>query len=287
MLTVEELQNKAYLTRATTLETCIKAGTGHLTSSLSVVEILVSLYYGGVMNHDPLDPKWDGRDRHIYSKGQGSPALYTILADCGYFDTSWLERFAQKDGPFGVHLQKTVPGIEISTGSLGHGIGVAAGLALAAKMNRDLWLTFCTMGDGELYEGSVWETAMFAAHHRLNNLVCFIDRNYLCTTDFTENLIKLEPLEDKWLSFGWDVKRVDGHDFYQLLSALRDIRQRRSDKPLVVICDTVKGAGIDYISNKPIWHAAAPKNEKDINECRDALYGPTQPPQEPQEQTNE
>ena len=127
------------------------------------------------------------------------------------------------------------------------------------------------MGDGELYEGSVWETAMFAAHHRLNNLVCIVDRNYLCTTDFTENLIKLEPLTEKWLSFGWAVKRVNGHDYGELLFALSDIRQRRVSAPLMLICDTIKGAGIEHISNKPIWHAAAPKNQEDIDICRKAL----------------
>ena len=274
-MTIDQLYQKSAQIRHEVLELCIKAQTGHLTSSLSVVEILNTLYYTGIMQHDPKNPDWADRDRHVYSKGQGSPALYTILADLGYYDKSWLNKFAQEDAPFGVHLQKTVPGVECTTGSLGHGIGVAAGLALAAKIDRKLWLTFCTMGDGELYEGSVWETAMFAAHHRLNNLVCFVDRNYLCTTDFTENLIKLEPLVDKWYSFGWNVRRINGHDYNALIDSLHDIRQRKSDKPLIVICDTVKGAGIDHISNKPIWHAAAPKSQEDVDACRvDLNYNP-------------
>jgi transketolase len=281
MFTLEELYEKAHLLRKDTLEMCIDAKTGHLTSSLSVIEILISLYYGGIMNHDPKDPEWKDRDRHIYSKGQGSPALYNLLADCGYYDKSWTERFAQVDGPFGVHLQKTVPGIEISTGSLGHGIGVATGLALAAKIKRELWLTFCTMGDGEMYEGSVWETAMFAAHHNLNNLVVLVDRNYLCTTDFTENLIKLEPLVDKWVSFGWAVRRINGHDIGEIIAACSDLRQRKEDRPMIILCDTIKGAGIPHVENKPIWHAAAPTKQDDIDMCRKELGINTEPEGEP------
>ena len=243
---------------------CVKAGTGHVTSSLSCIEILVALYHGGIMNHSPEEPGWKLRDRLILSKGQASPALYAVLADCGYFPRKDLENFAQKEGKFGVHLQKSVPGVEITCGSLGQGFGIAAGLALAAKMNRELFLTFAILGDGECYEGSIWETAMFASHNELNNLVVFVDRNYLCVTDFTEDLVALEPMDRKWESFGWEVKRIDGNDFAAIFAALENIRSRRSVKPLAVIADTVKGKGIDTISNIPLWHGAAPKGDEAI-----------------------
>ena len=260
------LKKKSYEIRKTMLEMCIKAGTGHVTSSLSCIDILVSLYHGGIMKFDPQNPDWEGRDRFILSKGQASPALYAVLADIGFFDKNELDRFAQKDGKFGVHLQHDVPGVEITSGALGHGLGIAAGMALGAKMNQELYLVYALLGDGECYEGSIWETAMFASHNKLNNLVGIIDRNYLCVTDFTENLIELEPMEDKWLSFGWDVVRVDGHSFESIIDVLNKVRSRRSSKPLVIIADTVKGEGIECISNIPLWHGAAPKG-KEIENC--------------------
>jgi transketolase len=260
------LKKKSYEIRKTMLEMCIKAGTGHVTSSLSCIDILVSLYHGGIMKFDPQNPDWEGRDRFILSKGQASPALYVVLADIGFFDKNELNRFAQKDGKFGVHLQHDVPGVEITSGALGHGFGIAAGMALGAKMNQELYLVYALLGDGECYEGSIWETAMFASHNKLNNLVGIIDRNYLCVTDFTENLIELEPMEDKWLSFGWDVVRVDGHSFESIIDVLNKVRSRRSSKPLVIIADTVKGEGIECISNIPLWHGAAPKG-KEIENC--------------------
>lgn len=260
---VLNLKKKAYEIRKKILETCIRAGTGHVTSSMSCVEIMVTLYYGGIMNFDPKNPNWPQRDRFIVSKGQASPALYTILADLGYFDAKELDRFAQKNGKFGVHLQKDVPGAELTVGSLGQGFGIAAGIALGAKMNRELYMVYTLLGDGECYEGSIWETAMFASHYRLNNLVAIVDRNYLCVTDFTENLIALEPLEKKWESFGWNVRRIDGHSFPELLGSLRDVKSRKSSKPLVIIADTVKGKGIKSMCYQPLWHAMVPKGDEE------------------------
>ncbi|MBM4053771.1 MAG: transketolase [Planctomycetes bacterium] len=264
------LKKKSYEIRKSMLEMCIKAGTGHVTSSLSCIDILVALYYGNILNHVPQNPTCEKRDRFILSKGQASPALYAILADAGYYKKSELDKFAQKGGIFGVHLQNDVPGVEITSGSLGLGLGIAAGIALGAKMDRDLYLVFALLGDGECYEGSIWETAMFASHNRLNNLIAIIDRNYLCVTDFTENLIALEPLEDKWKSFGWDTQRIDGHSFESLLSALSNLRSRRSSKPLVIIADTTKGEGVEHVSNNPLWHGLAPKG-KDAEYARQCL----------------
>ncbi|MCF6149095.1 MAG: transketolase [Candidatus Kuenenia sp.] len=264
------LKKKSYEIRKSMLEMCIKAETGHVTSSLSCIDILVALYYGNILNHMPQDPSCDKRDRFILSKGQASPALYAILADAGYYKKSELDKFAQKGGMFGVHLQNDVPGVEITSGSLGLGLGIAAGIALGAKMDRALYLVFALLGDGECYEGSIWETAMFASHNRLNNLIAIIDRNYLCVTDFTENLIALEPIEDKWKSFGWDTQRIDGHSFEDILSALSNLRSRRSLKPLVIIADTTKGEGVEHVSNNPLWHGLAPKG-KDAEFARQCL----------------
>ena len=261
MANIQQLKQKTQEIRRTALQMCIKAGTGHVTSSMSCAEILVALYYGGILNYDPKNPRWPQRDRLILSKAQASPALYAILSDIGFYPKEDIWTFAQKNGKFGVHLQGTIPGVEISCGSLGNGFGTGAGIALGAKMDRDLYLVFALLGDGELYEGSTWETAMFAAHNHLNNLVAIVDRNYLCTTDFTENLIALEPLDDKWRAYGWDVERIDGHSMEAVVNSLSSVRNRRSNKPLVIIADTVKGKGIESLSNSPMFHGIAPKGE--------------------------
>mgnify|MGYP006280614511 FL=1 len=266
----ERLTSKAFALRKRMLKMCVAAGKGHVTSSLSCIEILVSLYYGGIMRHDPKNPQWEQRDRFILSKGQASPALYTILADLGYFDEDWLDDFAQLNGHFAVHLQNDVPGVEITAGSLGQGFGLAAGLALAYKMNRALPMVYCLIGDGECYEGSIWETAMFAAHNRLNNLVAIVDRNYQCVMDFTENLLALEPIDQKWESFGFRVVRVDGHSFDALLPVLQGLKARPQTRPTVIIADTVKGRGIEPISYAPLWHGCAPRGEA-AEECLLAL----------------
>lgn len=258
---ISDLENKGYQIRKQVLEMCIRAGTGHVTSSMSFIDILVALYHGGILTFDPRNPEWESRDRLILSKGQGSPALYTVLADIGCYGVEKLEHFAQKGGDFGVHLQQDVPGVEITCGSLGQGFGIAAGIALGAKMNRQLFFTYAILGDGELYEGSIWETAMFAGHNQLNNLVAIIDRNSLCVTDFTENLVKLEPLEDKWEAFGWDVKRINGHDYGELLGAFNGLKNRRNARPTAIIADTVKGYGIDPLCFEPLWHGLAPNGE--------------------------
>lgn len=253
--------------RTSVLETCLRAGTGHLTSSLSCVDILVALYHGGLLRFDPRRPAWEGRDRFIMSKGQASPALYAVLADLGFFDPRDLELFAREGGRMGVHLQGNVPGVEITSGSLGMGLGIAAGLALGAAMNGEGHHVFALLGDGECDEGSIWESAMFAAHHRLGNLTAIIDRNGLCVTDFTERIVALEPLVDKWQAFGWQVRRVDGHSLGQLAAALAGRETAGSSPPLMVIADTVKGAGLPCISNIPLWHGQVPSGEL-ADRCR-------------------
>lgn len=246
---------------------CIKAGTGHVTSSLSATDILVTLYYGSILRHDPSRPRWEDRDRFFLSKGQASPLLYAVLADRGFFNKKDLQKFAQNHGKFGVHLQNNVPGVEITCGSLGQGFGLAVGAALAAKLDRKLHLVFAVLGDGECYEGSIWEAAMFAAHQRLNNLTVIVDRNYQCVTDFTENIVSLEPMEKRWQSFGWKTERIDGHSPEAILDALSDCRCRTSTQPRMIIADTTKGKGIDFMSNVPLWHGVAPKGQKAQQAC--------------------
>jgi len=259
---MEDLDNKARWLRREVLEMCGRAGTGHVSSAFSCIEIVVALYYGGILRFDPENPDWDERDRFIISKGHSGIAVYPILADLGFFAKEELERFCQTDSILGVHASRNIPGIEATTGSLGHGLGLATGLALAAKMDRKLHMTVVLLGDGECYEGAVWESAMFAGHHGLNNLVAIVDRNMLCTTDFTENFLHLMPLEDKWRQFGWNVVTVDGHSFEQILSAFSDFRSRRSSKPLAIIANTTKGKGISFMENVPIWHAVTPKGNQ-------------------------
>lgn len=262
MNNVAFLEKKAYDLRKKVLDTCIRAKTGHVTSSMSCAEIMAVLFHACILRYDPKRPDWPDRDRFILSKGQASPMLYAVLADAGYFDEAQLKAFAQKDGKFGVHLQQSVPGAEITCGSLGQGFGFAAGMALAAKMDLKNHMVYTLLGDGECYEGSIWETAMFAAHNRLNNLVAIVDRNYQCVLDFTENFLALEPLDKKWEAFGWNVLRVEGQSVAELYNALLGLRSRRSPKPTVIIADTTKGAGIDFMCCVPLWHGAAPSGDE-------------------------
>lgn len=268
---LDTLDEASFRIRKSVLETCLRAGAGHLTSSLSCIDILVALYHGGVLRFDPRDPRWEKRDRFIMSKGQASPALYAVLADLGFFDPRDLELFAREGGRMGLHLQGDVPGVEITSGSLGHGLGIAAGLALGARMNAREHRVYVLLGDGECDEGSIWEAAMFAAHHRLANLTAIVDRNGLCVTDFTEKIVALEPLAEKWQAFGWETLRVNGHSHRELAGALAGrARGGESSRPLVVIADTVKGEGIACITNIPLWHGQVPSGEM-ADHCRAEL----------------
>lgn len=266
---IDELKKKAKHIRNQVLDMCVKAGTGHVNSSYSAVEVLVTLYYAGILRFDPKNPQWEDRDRFILSKGQASVILYPILADLGFFPEKELERFNQADGIFGVHLQHDVPGAEVTSGSLGHGFGMAAGIAKAAKMNRELKMVITLLGDGECYEGSIWETAMFASHNRLNNLVAIVDRNHLCATNFTEEIVALEPFDKKWEAFGWRVVNVNGHSFEEILEALRGFRSRKYTQPLVIIADTTKGKGVSFMCDAPLWHSIPPKGDQAVEAKRE------------------
>jgi transketolase len=187
---------------------------------------------------------------------------YPILADLGYFPESELDKYATDGGMLANHSHKTIPGVDWSGGSLGIGLGVAAGLAYNAKLDGSDYVVFVVIGDGECHEGSIWETAMFAAHNGLDNLVAVLDRNRLASTVFIDEQVTLQPIAEKWRAFGWDEIECDGHDVEKLLSLLKDVRSRKNGKPLIIIADTIKGKGIDYMENALFWHAGVPKGEK-------------------------
>ena len=258
---INELQRKAKLIRGRILEMVVSANKGHIGGAFSCSDILVTLYYGGILRFDPGKPDWSERDRFILSKGHSGIALYAILADLGYFPLPVLSSFCQNGSMLGGHPDRNIPGVEIDTGSLGHGLGVAAGLALCAKMEKRDYLSVVLLGDGECYEGSVWEAAGFSAHHELNNLVAIVDRNRQCATDFTEDCNRLEPLADKWRAFNWDVREINGHSFVELLDALKDLRLRRSPRPLAVIAATIKGKGVPFMEGRIKWHHGVPSGE--------------------------
>ncbi len=258
------LKEKARYLRKIAFESAMKAGKGHLGGSFSCTEILVALYYGGVLKFDPKRPDWKARDRFILSKGHAINTLYVLLADLGFFPISELSNYAQDGSMLGGHCDIHVPGVEIVSGSLGHGLGIAAGIALGAKLNREDYMTFVILGDGECQEGSIWEAAMFASHHELNRLVAFVDRNRLGSEEFTEKSSRLEPLRDKWEAFGWEARCVDGHSIEELIEVLKDCRSRQSLKPLLIIANTIKGKGLSCLENTPQSHHILPKGEEII-----------------------
>jgi len=240
----------------------VAAGAGHIAPSFSCAEILVALYYGGVIRVKPSDPAWEDRDRFILSKGQAAVSLYAVLADLGFSPLEELLTFTQKGSKLGGHTEDTIPGVEAFTGSLGHGLSIAAGLALGARHREKQYLTVALLGDGECHEGSIWEAAMLAGHHRLTNLLAIVDNNGQSATDFTASYLTLEPMADKWRAFGWEVRTVDGHSFPELLKALRDVHAPSYDRPLCIVANTIKGKGVSFMERKPIWHYRIPVGEE-------------------------
>jgi transketolase len=229
------------------------SGGAHIGGALSVVEILVLLYYRCAAV-DPLRPEWEERDRVVLSKGHGGVGYAALLARRGYFDFELLKDFNRFRSPFGMHLDGCkVSGVDVSTGSLGHGLPLAVGLALGARVRRASWRTYCILGDGECNEGSVWEAAMAAAHYKTTNLITFVDRNRMMIDGATEEVMALEPLAAKWKAFGFRVHEVDGHNFEELARAVDEAR-RPQKAPVVIIAHTVKGKGVDFMENEVKWH---------------------------------
>ncbi len=259
-----DLKAKAAELRCTILETALSAGKGHVPPALSWVEIAVALYYGGVLNYGG----GDDRDRFILSKGHGCLTLYAILQDLRFFGpVDLLSDFAHPGAPLSGHPDTDIPGVDACSGSLGHGLGVGAGMALSAKLSGKSWRTFVVLGDGELCEGSIWEAAMFASHHQLNNLVAIIDRNNLCSANWTSDVTSLEPLGARFRSFGWAWDMADGHDIGALIDSLT---HTSPTEPTVIIANTTKGKGVPFMEASPAWHHRVPKGDE-VEQARKAL----------------
>ncbi len=261
-LDILALKVKAIDTRMTILEITTKAGSGHVSSSYSSVEILLGLFFGGILRYRAEDPEWPQRDRFIMSKGHAAPLLYTVLADAGYFDHEMLYTLRQVDSPVQGHpIYKLIPGVEATTGSLGQGISLALGQALASRLSKDDFRIYVLLGDGELQSGQIWESAMAAAHHKADNIIAILDYNKFQETGPISRELALEPLVDKWHSFGWDVVEADGHDIEEVLKALRAV-QIRNGKPKLIIAHTVKGKGVSFIEADYTFHGRALKGEQ-------------------------
>lgn len=269
----KELQRHATSIRLGIIEAVYNAASGHPGGSLSIADILTYLYFEE-MHVDPKEPKADGRDRFVLSKGHTSPALYATLAERGYFPKEDLKTFRK----LGSYLQghpdmKGIPGVDMSSGSLGLGISAACGIALSAKYNKKDYRVYTVLGDGESEEGQVWEAAMFAAHYKLDNLCAVLDLNGLQIDGTTEEVIGPAPLDKKFEAFGWNVIKVNAHSFDELEKAFSAARSCKG-KPTVIIASSVKGKGVSYMENKCEWHGAAPKKEQyeiAVRELTDAL----------------
>lgn len=262
---IKELKKKAIEIRKDVLKMLTLAGSGHTGGSLSIVDILVALYYYELRN-DPKDPKWPGRDRFLLSKGHACPALYAVLADKGYFskeDLSGLRKFGSK---LQGHPQIGLAGIEISSGSLGQGLSIANGIALAARCDKFDTRIYCLMGDGETNEGQVWEAAMTSSHYKLDSLCAIIDYNKLQIDGFCCEVKDMGAYLDKWKNFGWNVIETDGHDIEKLIAAF-DKAKTVKGLPTVIVAHTIKGKGVSFVENKVEWHGVSPKKE----ECERAI----------------
>jgi len=260
LVTIEDLKAKATQIRKDVIEMVYRAKTGHTGSSLSNTDILTTLYYS-ILNVDPENPDLENRDRFILSKGHAVESYYAILGDKGFFPKEELKTFSEFGSRLIGHPNNKVPGVEMNTGALGHGLSISVGMALAAKKDQGSYRVFTLMGDGEQAEGSIWEAAMSAAHYKLDNLVAIIDRNKLQISGTTDFVMELEPLEDKWKAFGWEVIAVDGHDIekMQQIFAAAPIKK---GKPTLVMAYTTKGKGVCYMENVPHWHHGVPTVEE-------------------------
>jgi transketolase len=259
---VDELKQLATRLRIDIVKMIGAAGSGHPGGSLSEVELLAGLYFR-VMRHDPANPNWADRDRFILSKGHGCPTLYAVLAAAGYIDPALLPTLRKLGSPLQGHPDKRkLPILEASTGSLGQGLSVAIGMALAARLDGLDYHTFCMVGDGEIQEGQNWEAAMFAPFHKLNNLTLIVDDNKQQLDDWTSKILAIDPLAEKFRAFGWNAIEIDGHDIEQVIKALEQARNNTTDKPTVIVANTVKGKGVSFMEGNVKWHGVAPKPEE-------------------------
>lgn len=268
---VKYLRNKALWVRKETLRVHKLAREIRIASCLSDIEIFVVLYYGKILNLDPKNIHWENRDRLIISKAHGAVSLYPILADLGFFDKEELKKVSQENSMLGIIPDCSIPGFEIVIGSLGHGLGVGCGVALALKKKNLSAEVIVLSGDGELFEGSVWEAVMFASQHKLDNLLLIVDRNRKCMLDYCDKVINLEPLAEKFSAFNWKTKVVnDGHNVEELYCSLRELKKNKDNTPKVLIANTIKGKGVPQLEMDPYCHVKS-INEQEIDRIIDQL----------------
>lgn len=250
---ISVFRQQAKQLRLDILDVTFWAGGAHIGGALSIVEILVLLYYK-YLSIDPKNPEKEDRDRFILSKGHSGVGLAALLARKGFFDFELLKDFNKFNSPFGMHLDKNkVPGLDASTGSLGHGLPIAVGLALGARLQGKQWKTYCLLGDGECNEGSIWEAAMAASHYKLTNLITIVDRNKYSVDGNTEDVMALEPFADKWRSFGFIVKEVNGHSWMEVSQAIEESLSEKK-APVLILAHTIKGKGVDFMEDDVRWH---------------------------------
>lgn len=255
------LEKKAYELRNLCLDTTFWAGSAHIGGGMSVMDMLTILYYK-YMKFDVANPNWEDRDRFILSKGHAGVAYASVLCELGFNDKEQLKTFNLTNSKMGIHLDSNkVVGVDASTGSLGHGLPIAVGTGLAARVLGKDYKTYCILGDGECDEGSNWEAAMSAAHFKVDNVISFVDRNKCMIDGRTEDVMSLEPFADKWRSFGFIVKEVDGHNFNELSEAI-DFALENKGAPVMIIANTIKGEGIDFMEDNYLWHYGAIDDEK-------------------------
>lgn len=251
---IERLTDRAKFVRLETVRLSRIAGAGHYSATFSCAEILVTLCYHQ-MRIRPSEPRWPDRDRFVMSKGHAAIGWYPILGDLGYFDPALLDEFTRLGSPFGDHPDfRKVPGADFSSGSLGHGLSISVGMALAARVQHRDYRTYCLLGDGELAEGQIWEAAMAAGHYGLGNLVAIVDRNRLCIDGFTDDVMTVEPIEDRFAAFGWDTHRIDGHDLGTLLDTFDALPAPDHRRPQLIVADTIKGRGVKMMELSLDWH---------------------------------
>ncbi|MBR5497246.1 MAG: transketolase [Clostridia bacterium] len=256
------LEKKAHELRMLTLDTTKWAGSAHIGGGMSALDVMTVLYHK-YMKIDVSNPNWEDRDRFILSKGHVGVAYAPILCDLGFNDKELLKTFNLSNSKMGIHLDSNkVVGVDASTGSLGHGMSIAVGTALAAKVTGKDFNTYVLLGDGECDEGSNWEAAMSAAHYKTTNMISFVDRNKCMIDGRTEDVMRLEPLADKWASFGFEVKVIDGNNIREICEAIDEALATTGDKPYMIILDTIKGCGIDFMEDDYVWHYGAIDDNK-------------------------
>lgn len=260
----------AWLIRRHGIEMTHLSGGSHIAAVLSAADIIAVLY-ADVMRVRPEEPRWENRDRFILSKGHAGASIYAALAESGFFNPEELKTHYANGSRLSGHVSHHVPGVDFSTGSLGHGLSAAAGMALAAKKDKKQHKVYVVLGDGECDEGSVWEAALFANHFRLDNLVAIVDHNHMQSLDTCEHTLELESLADKWGAFGWNVRDIDGHDHDALRRALLDPPERE-DRPTVIIANTVKGRGVSFMEMDILWHYRFPHDGWEYDGAVNELY---------------